>query len=102
MDLLKKLHQSSGADLNKVDYMGRSALHIASSKHGSIQVVEYLSSQPINLDQLDGQGRSALYCAINAGRDDLVGVLVEKGATAIASESQWAKILCLIGFEGNL
>jgi len=28
--LLKKLHQTTGADLNKVDYMGRSAIHIAS------------------------------------------------------------------------
>lgn len=92
----------SGADLNRVDYMGRSALHIASSKNGSVQIVEYLSSQSINLDQLDGQGRSALYIAINAGRDDIVAVLVEKGATAVASKNQWAKILCLIGFDGDI
>ena len=102
LELLKKLHQSSDADLNKVDYMGRSALHIASSMRGSVEIMEYLSSQPINLDQLDAQGRSALYTAINAGRDDLVAILVKKGATAVASESQWAKILCLIGFQGDL
>jgi len=96
------MNEMNGADLNKVDYMGRAAIHIASSKNGSVEILRYLSKQPINLDQLDGQGRSALYIAINAGRDDIVAVLVEKGATAVASKNQWAKILCLIGFDGDI
>jgi len=48
------MNEMNGADLNKVDYMGRAAIHIASSKNGSVEILRYLSKQPINLDQLDG------------------------------------------------
>lgn len=82
--------------------MGRSALHVACNIKFGGDMVKYLSEQAINLDQLDMQGRSGLYIAINSGRSDIVDILVNKGATAIASDSQWAKILCIIGFEGDL
>ena len=32
----------------------------------------------------------------------MVTHLQEKGATAIASDEKWAKILCIVGFEGDL
>ena len=91
-----------GADLNKVDYFGRTALHVASAIKDSLQVVQYLCKQPIFLDQLDSSGRSALFIALKSGSYDVVNHLQEKGATAIASDQKWAKILCIVGFEGDL
>lgn len=91
-----------GADLNKVDYFGRTALHVASGIKDSLHVVEYLTKQPIFLDQLDSSGRSALFIALKSGSEEVVSHLQAKGATAIASDQKWAKILCIVGFEGDL
>ena len=91
-----------GADLNKVDYFGRTALHVAAGIKGSLAVVQYLSKQPIFLDQLDSSGRSALFIALKSGSADVVNHLQEIGATAVAGDQKWAKILCIVGFEGDL
>jgi len=39
--LLKKL-KNEGADLNNVDYLGRSALHVVSSTTGNLEIVGFL------------------------------------------------------------
>lgn len=88
--------------MNKVDYFGRSALHVASRTKHSLKIIQYLASQPINLDQLDGSGRSSLFIALKHGSEDVVHHLYDKGATAIAPKESWAKMLCTVGFNGDL
>lgn len=85
-----------------MDYFGRAPLHVACSVKGSINVVKYLCEQPIFLDLLDRNGRSALFIALSKGDSDVVQHLQYKGATAIANDEKWAKMLCIVGYEGNL
>jgi ankyrin repeat protein len=61
-----------------------------------------LCEKDIFLDSLDSSGRSALFIALKSGSHNVVSHLQEKGATAIASDQKWAKILCIVGFEGDL
>jgi uncharacterized protein len=100
--MLKEMAQNSDADLNKVDYLGRAPIHVAAGHNGNLEVCKYLTEQSINIDQLDYSGRSALFMAIVASETEIVHHLQEKGATAIGSESKFAKILCTVGFEGDL
>lgn len=102
LEMLKKLVHSSDVDLNHVDYMGRAPLHVASGTKGSIEICEYLTSQPINLDCLDHAGSSPLCVAIIAKQTEIVKHLQSKGATCIAEESRIAEMLCRVGYEGNL
>lgn len=66
LQMLKKLHQTSGCDLNRIDYLGRAPIHVAAGTKGSLELTKFLCEQSINLDQLDFSGRSALFMAIVA------------------------------------
>ena len=69
---------------------------------GSLEIIKFLTEQPIFLDLLDKSGRSALFVALERNNIDVADHLCSKGATAIGSDDQFAKILCVAGFKGNL
>ncbi len=99
---LKSLLLIQGADLNHADYFGRTGLHVAAGIQGSLDIVKFLTEQPIFLDLLDNSGRSALFVAIERNNIEVADHLCSKGATAIGNDDQFAKILCVAGFKGNL
>ena len=54
------------------------------------------------MDQLDSSGRSALFIALKNGSTDIAEHLQQKGATAYACEEKFAKMLCIVGYKGDL
>lgn len=51
---------------------------------------------------MDPKARSPLYLALESGFDEICELLVSKGANVIADNKKMAKMLCIIGLEGNL
>ena len=88
--------------MNHSDYFGRTGLHVAAGIAGSLEIVKFLTEQPIFLDLPDNSGRSALFVALERNNIEVAEYLCSKGATAIGSDDQFAKILCVAGFKGNL
>lgn len=104
LKLLQKLHLE-GADLDAIDYLGRSVLHVVSNTHETpemIEIMRYLVKNKINIDLLDNKARSSLYLAIESNNDTMATILSEVGASIVADEERMAKILCTVGFENNL
>jgi ankyrin repeat protein len=95
LEQLQKL-RDEGADLNAVDYLGRSPLHVLAST-GSKKIATYLLSQDLDLDMVDNKGRSALFLALEAGFIELSTMLLEKGAQVIADNERIAHLLCNSG-----
>jgi ankyrin repeat protein len=88
--------REEGADLNAVDYLGRSPLHVVAST-GSIKIASYLLSQDVELDMVDNRGRSALFLALEGGFLDLSNMLMTRGAQVIADKERIANLLCNSG-----
>ena len=92
-----------GANFDIVDYMERSALHIATIC-GHFNIVQFLLKESkliersndvdTNLDQIDINKCSALYYAIMKNYECIAKVLYLRGATVVSPESKLAKILC--------
>lgn len=43
-----------------------------------------------------------MFIALKKGNKEVVNLLQMKGATAVASHDKWAKMLCIVGYEGDL
>jgi len=76
-----------GANFNYADYRGRGPIHIASI-NGDMKAIVFLIKEKVNLDLLDNTGKSALYYACVYKHEDIVDLLVEKGATLIVQQSK--------------
>ena len=98
---MKKLHRE-GCDLDSIDYLGRGVLHVVAVTEGLDEIARYLCQQNIRLDLLDNKARSPLYLAIEAENFSVAHILAASGASVICDGERLAKILCSIGFEGNL
>ncbi|XP_024018337.1 potassium channel KOR1 isoform X2 [Morus notabilis] len=70
----------AGADLNKTDYDGRSALHVAASK-GYGDITEFLIEGGIHINISDKFGNTPLLEAIKNGHDQVVSLLTDAGAS---------------------
>eukprot|EP00301_Raphidiophrys_heterophryoidea_P006769 c12703_g1_i1.p1 GENE.c12703_g1_i1~~c12703_g1_i1.p1 ORF type:complete len:1692 (-),score=437.89 c12703_g1_i1:416-5491(-) len=81
-----------GADLNKRDYEGRTALHIAAS-HGSFHAVELLVASGINVAIKDEFGHTALDDAIIAGAEDIAKLLRERGSPQTQTDASTLSLL---------
>ncbi|ONK57795.1 uncharacterized protein A4U43_C09F4170 [Asparagus officinalis] len=68
-----------GADPNKTDYDGRTALHMATSR-GYEDIVRFLIQRKANVNSIDKFGNSPLLEAVKAGHDRVAALLVENGA----------------------
>lgn len=69
---------------------------------GQEEIVQYLCQHSTHLDLLDNKARSALYLAIEAENFGVAEILAASGASIICDGDRLAKMLCYIGFEGNL
>ncbi|KAL8474485.1 hypothetical protein ACS0TY_031082 [Phlomoides rotata] len=69
-----------GADPNKMDYNGQSALHRAASK-GYEDIVQFLIEVKVDINVRDNFGNTALFEAIKNGHDDVASLLLKSGAS---------------------
>ncbi len=72
---------SDGADPNKLDQRGETALHIA-ARHGHEDIVESLLSGDSDVNVRDNMGMTPLHWTGMNGRSDIAEALVESGADA--------------------
>lgn len=80
-----------GADLNKCEYDGWSALHWA-ARNGHIEVTKVLVSHGAHLDQQDSKGYIPLDWALDRGHWDVVDVLQQRaGGDQSASTNRFAQ-----------
>ncbi|THU58798.1 hypothetical protein C4D60_Mb03t18240 [Musa balbisiana] len=90
---------NAGADPNKTDYDGRTALHMAACK-GHEQVVKFLIQRGSNVNCIDKFGTSPLFEAMKAGNDRIAAILVENGA--ILNLDDAGNYLCEVVTNGNI
>jgi len=97
-DLRKMI--DGGADVNKRDYEGRTALHIASS-HNNFHVAELLIASGINVAIKDEFGHTALDDAIIAGSEDIAKLLRERGSPQTQTDASTLTLM-RAAHTGNL
>lgn len=73
LDIVKALVEA-GADINKVDPRGKTALFYA-AKSGNKNVVEYLLSKKIKYSAVDSAGNNARVIAYQTGNNEIVEIL---------------------------
>lgn len=86
---LKQLH-SDGADLNAVDYLGRSALSVVAA-NGNIKIAEYLiSTEACDLNLVNNNEVSPLFVSIQNSNEQVSLMLIKKGAKLVAPDDEVA------------
>jgi len=65
---------SNGAEINRVNKAGETALHVA-SENGHTQTVESLLSNRAKVNKVDKKGQTALHRALNDNKEDCIRVL---------------------------
>ncbi|XP_022850369.1 potassium channel SKOR-like isoform X1 [Olea europaea var. sylvestris] len=70
----------AGADPNKADYNGRTALHLAAS-NGYEDIVQFLIQGKVEINIRDNFGKTPLYEAIKNSHDRVASLLVNAGAS---------------------
>ncbi|KAK4480078.1 hypothetical protein RD792_013135 [Penstemon davidsonii] len=69
----------AGADPNKKDYDGRSALHLAASR-GYEDIILFLIQEGVDINAEDNFGTTPLFEAIKSGHDRVASLLLREGA----------------------
>jgi len=77
---VKKIIEEQGVDVNKADYDGRTALHLAASE-GQMEVVKYLLSKNANVGFKDRWGGTPFSDAQRGHFDEICEFLVASGAS---------------------
>ncbi|KAI3463566.1 hypothetical protein Pfo_020229 [Paulownia fortunei] len=70
----------AGADPNKMDYNGQSALHRAASK-GHEDIIQFLIQKRVEINLRDNFGHTPLFEAIKNGHEGVASLLVTAGAS---------------------
>ncbi|XP_028768743.1 potassium channel SKOR [Neltuma alba] len=81
----------AGADPNKADYDGRSALHLAASR-GFEDITIFLIQEGVEIDLRDNFGNTPLLEAVKNGHDRVASLLVGKGASMKIEDA--GSVLC--------
>lgn len=89
----------AGADPRKVDYDGRTALHLAASK-GYEDIVKFLIKEGADVNCVDKFGNTPLLEAVMSGHNGIASVLVKEGASLDLQDS--GNYLCkVVANEGT-
>lgn len=90
-----------GCQLHVKDRKGRSTLHLAASR-GRIDIVEYLWSKALDLEDEDECGRTPLHLAAANGHAICVAFLLKKGAFINAIDNSSMNPLHMAALRGQL
>ncbi|CAN6584787.1 unnamed protein product [Malus baccata var. baccata] len=89
----------AGADPNKMDYDGRSPLHVAASK-GFVDITRFLIEQGAAAEMSDKYGNTPLLEAIKNGHDEVASLLVKAGASLAVDDA--GDFLCTTAARRNM
>ncbi|KAM1638248.1 hypothetical protein EV1_015777 [Malus domestica] len=89
----------AGADPNKMDYDGRSPLHVAASK-GFVDITRFLIEQGAAAEMSDKYGNTPLLEAIKNGHDEVGSLLVKAGASLAVDDA--GDFLCTTAARRNM
>ena len=78
----------NGADVKAVSLDGRNAVDLALSKGQKAIASLILDKQPHFLNDKDSEGQLAIHRAARAGKDDVINILLEKGADLEYTDDQ--------------
>lgn len=90
---------NAGANPSKIDYDGRTALHLASSR-GFEDIVRFLIQRGGDVNYVDKFGNSPLLEAIQAGHDRVAALLIYNGAKLNLEDS--GSFLCKVVVDNNI
>ncbi|KAJ8625392.1 hypothetical protein MRB53_033922 [Persea americana] len=90
---------NSGADPCKMDYDGRTPLHLAASR-GYEDIVRFLIQGGAEVNSIDKFGSSPLLEAVKAGHDKVAALLVKNGA--ILNLEDAGNFLCKVVTDSNV
>ncbi|KAI3890114.1 hypothetical protein MKW92_016373 [Papaver armeniacum] len=90
---------NAGANPSKIDYDGRTALHLASSR-GFEDIVRFLIQRGGDVNYVDKFGNSPLLEAIQAGHDRVAALLLHNGAKLNLEDS--GSYLCKVVVDNNI
>ncbi|KAL3697194.1 hypothetical protein R1sor_011270 [Riccia sorocarpa] len=88
----------SGAAIDRADYDGRTALHLAASR-GYDTVVQFLIREGADVNAIDKFGNSPLFEAVKGGHEATISLLLENGAKLHLQDA--ANFLCKAAMHGN-
>ncbi|XP_068308778.1 potassium channel SKOR-like [Pyrus communis] len=89
----------AGADPNKMDYDGRSPLHVAASK-GFVDITRFLIEEGAAAEMSDKYGNTPLLEAIKNGHDEVASLLVKAGASLAVDDA--GDFLCTTAARRNM
>lgn len=77
-----KLLTENGADINKKDYEGQTALHRAAliPQEETLELIRYLIEHGANINAQDNAGNTPLFVAYAVKNENTIRLLIEKGA----------------------
>ncbi|KAJ4761793.1 potassium channel protein [Rhynchospora pubera] len=90
---------NAGADPNKTDYDGRTALHVAACK-GYEEIVKFLIQRGASVNCVDYFGNTPLLEAVKFGHERIAKFLVEKGAILTLEEA--GNYLCKVVTQSKI
>ena len=70
----------AGADVNKKDNLGNTALILATMKHCYKEPIKELILAGADINAANNSGKTALHCALKYGSQDVARYLIKKGA----------------------
>ncbi|MCC5791596.1 MAG: ankyrin repeat domain-containing protein [Legionellaceae bacterium] len=87
--------QCQHASLHERGPGGFSLLHYAIQNPDAVRLIQFLINHNVDMQHKDAQGRSACFLAMEAGRLDLVRLMLNQGSVLFSENNKWMQELYL-------